>query len=70
MTETEIIERLMYKAEQVRKAQVYYFKNRDNVNKKISIAKEIDLDNYLKELRKKGYNPDNQADNSKQQIIF
>lgn len=70
MTEKDIIERLMFKTLEVRKAQAYYFKNRNEVNKKISMGKEADLDNYLQELKRKGYNPDNQKDTTEQKNLF
>ena len=70
MTEREVIERLMHKAEEVRRAQAYYFKNRNDVNKRLSIAKEQDLDNYLKELRRLGFTPENAVDKIKQPKLF
>lgn len=70
MVEKEIIERLMWKAEQVRKAQHNYFKNRTDINKKISMGLESSLDDYLKQLRKLGYNPDNQKEISSTQQMF
>jgi hypothetical protein len=70
MTEKEIIERLMLKTEAVRTAQKYYFKNRNDVNKRASIRLEQELDNYLVELRRKGYIPEKQKDNSEQPKMF
>jgi len=70
MTEKQIIERLMLKVEDVRKAQRDYFKNRMDVSKRLSIAKENDLDEYVKQLRRQGYTPESQAGSSQQNKIF
>ncbi len=71
MTEKEIIERLMAKAEAARESQNYYFKNRNDVNLRLSKAKEFNLDMFLKELRKRGFNPDPfKKEDNKQANIF
>lgn len=70
MTEKQIIERLMLKVEETRKAQQRYFKDRTNWNKKESIGLETNLDEYVKELRKQGYQPENQADHTTQPKMF
>lgn len=70
MTDKQIIERLMHKAEEVRRAQNYYFKNRNDTNKRLSMAKEKDLDDYLKELRRLGYTPESAADKTEQPKLF
>lgn len=71
MTEKEIIERLIAKAEAAREAQNAYFKSNNNVNLRLSRAKEFNLDSFLKELRKRGYNPDLfKKEDNKQGNIF
>jgi len=71
MNEKEIIERLMAKAELARESQNYYFANRNPVNLKLSKAKEFNLDMALKELRKRGYSPDQyKKEDNKQANIF
>jgi hypothetical protein len=60
MTEKQIIERLMLKVEEMRQAQRQYFKNKDRINLKVSIAKEENVDAFMRQLKKNGYNPDNQ----------
>ncbi len=55
MTERILLTRLISKVEAVRAAQFAYFKHRNNVNLRISKAKEADLDAFLKELRRRGY---------------
>lgn len=68
------IERLMLKVESMREAQRNFFKHGSGVTKEVwkkkSIAMEGAVDAYLKELRRKGYAPENQKDSSEQKIMF
>jgi hypothetical protein len=58
MNERDDLELLMARTEQVREAQRNYFKHKTDVWKRKAIAMEGTLDEVLKQLRRKGYDPD------------
>lgn len=70
MTETQIIENLLFKIELTRHAQRTYFKNSNGVNLKISKGLETDLDDYTRELRRKGYEPKDANPKAEQKRMF
>lgn len=54
----EIVERLIGKVEEMRKAQRDYFAQRKDSDKRKSIALEAEVDKWLRILRRRGYDPD------------
>lgn len=70
MTEKQIIQTLMLKVEQARTAQNNYFNSRNDVNLRTSKSKEAELDAYLKQLRRMGYQPESNNITAKQNSIF
>lgn len=69
MDEKTIIQTLMLKVEEVRYAQNAYFNSRNDTNLGISKGKEKELDEYLKQLRRMGYQPA-QSNTAAQKSIF
>lgn len=65
--EKQRLETLMYLAEEVRKSQKAYFKNRTQVNLKHSLARETILDKYIETLKDYGYEAKNDAGKIEQQ---
>lgn len=70
MNEKTIIQTLMLKVEEVRNAQNAYFNSRNDTNMGISKGKEKELDEYLKQLRRMGYQPSSQNNTSAQKPLF
>jgi len=70
MSEKEIIELLMLKAEQMRQAQNNYFRQPNGTNRKISMGLETNLDKYLQQLRRLGYKPESQQSTTEQNKLF
>lgn len=69
-TDKDDIELLMARVEQMRQAQRDYFTRKMTADKKLSIALEGNLDELLKQYRRKGYNPDRFKTKSEQQGFF
>lgn len=64
------IELLMARVELMRTAQRDYFARRMQADKKLAIALENEVDGLLRQLRKKGYNPDLYKVKSEQKNLF
>ena len=59
MSEREVIEKLLLKITEARRAQVHYFKHRNEVWLKKSKAIEQDLDEFVQHIKRLGYDPEN-----------
>jgi len=59
MSEKEIIEKLILKAQEMRNAQAQYFLTRDPFRLKDSKGKETAFDEFVQHLRRLGYSPEN-----------
>lgn len=64
------LELLMLKVEETRDAQNHYFANRGELWLAKSKVKEKELDQFLKTLRRKGYNPDQHKTSTQQEKLF
>ena len=58
MNEREDLELLLARVLQLREAQIYYATQKNTSNEKKKIAAERALDEVMKTMVKKGYNPD------------
>lgn len=70
MSERDDIELLMQRIQEVREAQRQYFNNRNDTNLRHCKALEQALDDLLKQLRRKGYDPDRFKTKTKQGGMF
>lgn len=68
-SDKEKLERLMQKVVTMREKQRAYFKSQSTNNKKVAIALETDVDNYIKQLERDGYTPA-KAPTLNQSILF
>jgi len=70
MQERNDIELLMQRVLEMREAQVQYFNNRNNVNLRMSKARETVVDDLMKQFRKKGYDPNRFKNKTEQKNLF
>ena len=67
MSEKDIIEKLILKAQEMRAAQAQYFLTKDPHRLKDSKGKEAAFDDFVQHLRRLGYSPENARANEPQQ---
>lgn len=70
MDEKSIIEIIMSKGEAMRSAQRDYFMRKMPADKKLSMALEKDFDDFMKQLRRHGYDPVNVKPKPQQKKMF
>lgn len=69
-TPTERLELFMLRYREMRTSQNQYFKSANNVNLKIARAKEQAADDLYVQLKREGYNPDNQTSKTEQSKLL